>query len=166
MYSRCWLTIIYSTVYSGADQRKHQSGEFPAQRASNAENISIWWRHHVQPAGLDDLKHEAQPADVACYKRLYLYIRSLDWIKSCTDTEMSLWRSFHHHVVILTTFGAASNEHLIEMAIFLFQCIGTFNTIVMYQLQTLSQHLNEQHVTWSFLRNLDKSGDKSCFFSF
>ena len=40
----------------GADQRKHQSsaslafvpvtGEFPAQRASNAENVSIWWRHH------------------------------------------------------------------------------------------------------------------------
>ena len=23
------------------------TGEFPAQRASNAENISIWWRHHV-----------------------------------------------------------------------------------------------------------------------
>ena len=22
------------------------TGEFPAQRASNAENISIWWRHH------------------------------------------------------------------------------------------------------------------------
>ena len=55
------LTIIYSTVYSGADQRKQQSsallaicarnspvtGEFPAQRASNAENVSIWWRHHI-----------------------------------------------------------------------------------------------------------------------
>ena len=52
------LTIVYSTVYSGADERKHQSsaslavvwgihrGEFPAQRASNAENVSIWWRHH------------------------------------------------------------------------------------------------------------------------
>ena len=25
-------------------------GEFPAQRASNAENVSIWWRHHGQPA--------------------------------------------------------------------------------------------------------------------
>ena len=51
------LTIAYSTVYSGADHRKHQSsaslaffvgdssvtatGEFLAQRASNAENISI-----------------------------------------------------------------------------------------------------------------------------
>ena len=46
------LTIVY------ADQRKHKSsaslafvrwipGEFPAQMASYAENVSIWWRHHV-----------------------------------------------------------------------------------------------------------------------
>ena len=52
------LTFAYSTVYSGADQTKHQSsaspasgnspvtGEFPAQRVSNAENVSTWWRHH------------------------------------------------------------------------------------------------------------------------
>ena len=63
------LTIVYSTVYS-ADQRKHQSsaslafvrgegiltyispgtGEFPAQMPSNAENVSIWWRHHEKGA--------------------------------------------------------------------------------------------------------------------
>ena len=24
-----------------------ETGEFPAQRASNADNVSIWWRHHV-----------------------------------------------------------------------------------------------------------------------
>ena len=24
------------------------TGQFPAQKASDAENISIWWRHHVQ----------------------------------------------------------------------------------------------------------------------
>ena len=47
------LNIVYSNIYSGADQRKNQSsaslvtGEFPAQMASNAENVSIWWRHHV-----------------------------------------------------------------------------------------------------------------------
>ena len=54
------LTIVYSTVYSGANQRKHKSsaslafvrvihrssnspltGEFPAQRVSDAENVSI-----------------------------------------------------------------------------------------------------------------------------
>ena len=28
------------------------SVEFPAQRASNAENVSIWWRHHVQSHSL------------------------------------------------------------------------------------------------------------------
>ena len=54
------LTIVYSSIYSGADKKKHQSsaslafagnspfsGEFPVQMASNAENVSIWWRHHV-----------------------------------------------------------------------------------------------------------------------
>ena len=53
------LNIVYSTVYSGADQRNTKAprhwplcgeftgtGEFPAQRASNAENVSIWRRHH------------------------------------------------------------------------------------------------------------------------
>ena len=23
------------------------TGEFPAQKASNAENVAIWWRHHI-----------------------------------------------------------------------------------------------------------------------
>ena len=48
------LTIVYSTVHWDADQRKHQSSAslafvwgIPAQMASNAENVSIWWRHHV-----------------------------------------------------------------------------------------------------------------------
>ena len=50
------LTIIYSNVYSGADQRKRQSfrvtgicagnspvtSELPTQMTSNAGNVSIW----------------------------------------------------------------------------------------------------------------------------
>ena len=53
------LTVVYSTVYSDADQRRHQSsaslawcgeftgtGEFPVQRASFAKNVSIWWGLH------------------------------------------------------------------------------------------------------------------------
>ena len=47
------LTIVYSSVYLGADQRKHQSFAsmtfvwgISAQKASNAENVSIWLRHH------------------------------------------------------------------------------------------------------------------------
>ena len=30
-------------------------GEFPAQRASNADNVSIWWRHHVAVIPITDI---------------------------------------------------------------------------------------------------------------
>ena len=42
------LTIVYSTVYSDADQRKHQraaSLAFVRGIASNTENVSIWFHH-------------------------------------------------------------------------------------------------------------------------
>ena len=53
-------TSVYSTVFSGADKKKTPTlcvtglcevnspvtGEFPTQRVSNAEKVSIWWRHH------------------------------------------------------------------------------------------------------------------------
>ena len=52
--------IVYSTVYSRRRLKKTSklrvtglcegnspgTGEFPAQMASNTENVSIWWRHH------------------------------------------------------------------------------------------------------------------------
>ena len=55
------LTIVYSSIYSRHRSRKTSeprvtglcewnspvTGEFPAQRASNAENVAIWLRHHV-----------------------------------------------------------------------------------------------------------------------
>ena len=34
-------------VGSGADQNSPVTSYFPAQRASHAENFSIWWRHHA-----------------------------------------------------------------------------------------------------------------------
>ena len=55
------LMIDYSSVYSGADKKKSKLrvtgfcegnspviSEFSAQRASNAEHVSIWWRRHVK----------------------------------------------------------------------------------------------------------------------
>ena len=36
------------------------TGEFPAQRASNAENVSIWWRHHVLLLRLRQNGHHLQ----------------------------------------------------------------------------------------------------------
>ena len=63
--------LVCSTVCSGADQRKHQSSaslafvmgihrwpvDSPAQRASSAENVSIWWRQHVTPGSVHALWH-------------------------------------------------------------------------------------------------------------
>ena len=44
------------------------TGEFPAQMASNVENVSIWWRHHVNlwpswmiPYAWNDIHHNGQP---------------------------------------------------------------------------------------------------------
>ena len=59
------ISIVYLTVSSGADQRKHQSFAWlafvrgihwwpeisPPKRASNAENVSIWRRHHEVDIG-------------------------------------------------------------------------------------------------------------------
>ena len=55
-YKITCVSIICSTVSLDADERKQQSsvwgdppvtGGFPSQRASNAENISIWRRHNA-----------------------------------------------------------------------------------------------------------------------
>ena len=54
------LTIVYSAVYCVADKKKTSklrvtglcagnspvTGEFPAQRVSNADTVYIWWRRH------------------------------------------------------------------------------------------------------------------------
>ena len=53
------VSIVCSAVCSGADQKKKKTSKFrvtglygetgglPSQRASNAESVSIWWRHYV-----------------------------------------------------------------------------------------------------------------------
>ena len=58
------LTIVYSNVYSGVTGffagKSPVTGEFPAQRASNAENASISWRHHYNHLLVDSSNHFTQ----------------------------------------------------------------------------------------------------------
>ena len=73
----CLLNRLFS------DQRKLQkaprhwplcgeftgTGEFPAQRASNAENVSIWWRHHdLVPHGPID--NNGSLLEIVAWRRL------------------------------------------------------------------------------------------------
>ena len=52
------------------------TGEFPAQRASNAQNVSIWWRHHGVKSSFYRLS-------------IYVYVNALghycfrQWLISC-----------------------------------------------------------------------------------
>ena len=57
------VSVVYSTVFFQAQIKENSkaprrqplwgevTGEFRAQRASNAENVSIWWRRHAKSAG-------------------------------------------------------------------------------------------------------------------
>ena len=119
------LTIVYSTVYSDADQRKHLklhvtglcagnspgTGEFPAQMASNAENVSVSWRHHEKHVRCGSVIVSAwflSLASVAWYNNIQLredhilkyhtktqfpHIRTFQCINSLTFQRRVLWWS-------------------------------------------------------------------------
>ena len=74
------VSAVCTIVCSGADQRNHQklcvtglcegnsrvTGEFPTQRASNAENVTIWWHHEISRKSY--LHHKGQQEDLRrCY---------------------------------------------------------------------------------------------------
>ena len=87
------LAIVYSTVYSDADQKKTSklritglcagnspgTGEFPTQMASNAENVSIWWRHHES---------------VRWWKQTNMHYSDATWASQITDKSTVCSRLF------------------------------------------------------------------------
>ena len=66
-------------------------GEFPAQKASNAENISIWWRHHV-----------LRFCYVAC-----------DWLAVVLPVSLSLRPKILRTKVLMTQKVISIEEHLL-----------------------------------------------------
>ena len=81
------VSIINSTGCSNAGQKKTSKlrvtclcdgnspvvGEFSSKRASNAENVSIWWRHHA----LRNVKMNNTPNHNNSFKYLACHIRVL-----------------------------------------------------------------------------------------
>ena len=45
-----------------------ETGEFPAQMVSNAENVSIWWRHH------ENNRHSADCISNAIKKEIFMSV--------------------------------------------------------------------------------------------
>ena len=46
-FGRRWMKASKFRVTGLFAGNSQGTGEFPAQMASNVENVSIWWRHHV-----------------------------------------------------------------------------------------------------------------------
>ena len=70
------------------------TGEFPAQMASNAENISIWWRYHECKfkhshasqwyniaCGIDSLRHVKYQCDYIKFRIALSYQVNLKWFR-------------------------------------------------------------------------------------
>ena len=103
------LTIVYSTVYSGADKENIKAPRhWPLgmeitddrwrQMASNAENVSIWWRHDEDCGLASNSSH--------CLNQwwpnllTYIYVTLSRWLKTTRPTRVidvhhqtwKLWR--------------------------------------------------------------------------
>ena len=104
--------IVYSAVHSGADQRNilrvtgHCAGnspgigEFPAQMASNGENVSIWWRHRA------NIMHRNQ--------------KEVTWSRGLICNVLVNVTALQ--VVITTTLSAANDYQVVNVTTFLLQC--------------------------------------------
>ena len=62
------------------------TGEFPAQRASNTENVSIWWRHHAEMTGLSEyilLKKDGRQHLSMLSFPVFLYFWNCEYFLDC-----------------------------------------------------------------------------------
>ena len=74
------------------------TGEFPAQRASNAENISIWWRHHdISPLTL--LSQEANTQYILLNMYMVLLCFALLRLRHQFLTDSCAFYPYHSELI-------------------------------------------------------------------
>ena len=81
-----------------------ETGEFPAQMASNAENVSIWWRHRVHGNGFMSMVTIKQnKAQTVC---ITLGMYSMHCIGKCySKNVVSIWTKCTTHQNAFDDFG-------------------------------------------------------------
>ena len=120
------LSIVCSTVSLGADQRKHQNSaslafvrgyhqwlvNSPHKGSSNAENVFIWWRHHVE-----EERHEMQ----ICIRLLtIIYVsRGLDDLRNLTSKMTRTWQSVKSIWTVVMTWWPKWAEIIVNVVIHL-----------------------------------------------
>ena len=164
------VTIVYSTVYSRRRSKKTSklcvtglcewnslaTGEFPAQRASNAEEVSILWRHHelcgkthpstnkgklaysiwevVLVVGERYSRKRAIAPNVTVLYRYHLVLRFLQWA-TVFVLPLSEWHGFYHIVTVVFPW---SNEYFL-------------NTTWLYQNCSSSSDIIKGCADWNYI---------------
>ena len=72
------------------------TGDFPAQRASNEENVSIWWRHH------DPNQTWPTPWLIMCIVGSSGHQEPWNWISMINESLFCMWRylDMRHHMCV------------------------------------------------------------------
>ena len=73
--------------------------EFPTQMASYAENVSIWWRHHVKTSVVSNVAAHTQNALAVCIENV-LNVLKVDFSGAATGILLEN-RSVHYNDVIM-----------------------------------------------------------------
>ena len=105
------VSIVYSTVQAQIKENikapcqaglcegnSPATGEFPAQRASYAENVSIWWRHHrihVNDPSSQNKCHSAHYYHIpwSCFTCLGIGSTVVSYL---FRPQRDIWRNFRH----------------------------------------------------------------------
>ena len=135
------------------------TGEFPAQRASNAENISIWLRHHEWKISIYNFLH--------CFAHTASITRNVacnSLIRATCATE----------VVTLITSGAASDDNSVKIIFPSMEKVHAMFLVVQwcdFRLAWSAQSLNSRlsnttpvvELVQFFSRTLGRDVNETCF---
>ena len=97
------VSIVYSTIWLNQTSKRHVSGlyeenppvtgEFPSQRASNAENVSIWWRHNKT--------YEIEDTHIPICTKSFIYCHITETkMPCCYCTDPGAGSTFRQHNAI------------------------------------------------------------------
>ena len=159
MFWRRWKKISKLRVTGLCEGNSPMTGEFPAQRASNAENVSIWWHHHdvswpyycctISPNLFTTLgslgrRHFTMPWIPVCHW-YYLHIcysiecqrpdiRLCAW-GNTTPTSLGIKRSFVLILILKIHFKEQRNSLFTSRTAFGHTCIYNCHTMYIIKLE-------------------------------
>ena len=107
--------LCVTGLYAG---KSPGTGEFPAQMVSNAEHVSIWWRHHVT------LKMQMNAS--------LMYMSNLSNLFNCVPTKIPTKHEWYGHVLFLPISYQCGNNIMSNQYWIVFKRWGWWLLLTLY----------------------------------